>query len=198
MASARQVRRFENTGCVFNSAIPMGSGGAIEGAGNNIGGIPYKHRMQCVSEVLTHFQPQTNAAITPNIWAQLLQLLLIQLKLKRQRTSVEATISQRNLSILLRTLPKAMPESQKLMAMICTPDVQAALLAQQHVGKLVDERVLSKIDLKNKDMNLTDIFNTLFVMIMELAMACKATQSALSEGPAIAGWLRANAPVKRF
>mmetsp|Transcript_137122 Transcript_137122/g.292892 ORF Transcript_137122/g.292892 Transcript_137122/m.292892 type:complete len:184 (-) Transcript_137122:221-772(-) len=82
-----------------------------------------------------------SSSATPEIWHQVMLVLITQLRRKRCHCSLEATLPDRILRLIVAILPKALPQLLQMFSFLWTPAVQAQMLLhpdlRQHMDKFI-------------------------------------------------------------
>lgn len=101
------------------------------------------HELRSIQSVLQQLPPDMDNNTEP--WQQLTLLLLVQLKRKCARAGIEACLSEDVLALLLRVLPKALPDAAPVLKAI-KPQTQAAMLRPpSHLCQTVENHVFAAV-----------------------------------------------------
>mmetsp|Transcript_127107 Transcript_127107/g.353909 ORF Transcript_127107/g.353909 Transcript_127107/m.353909 type:complete len:386 (-) Transcript_127107:366-1523(-) len=88
---------------------------------------------------------QSQGDISPNVWKQLLGMLLVWVKLKRRHTDLEETLPDHIVDFLAQLLPRALPQLQQAAMVFALVEARTALLGQPGLREHIDQSVLPKI-----------------------------------------------------
>lgn len=121
---------------------------------------------------LQKIQQQGEKQLDSGVWRQVLVLLLLQLRVKRERSSLEDTLPDRTLRVIMNVLPKAVPELTHVFTAFCSQDVQADMLQNPNLRANIDEKVLSRMPdlMTGSAMQHTEVLSALFMTIMQSAL----------------------------
>lgn len=111
-----------------------------------------------------------NPQITPEVWRQILMLLFVQLQMKRRRASLEDTLPDRVLKIILRILPRAIPDLALACDVFCAAEVQNMLLQHPEFRAKIQQAVFHVPDSAFQDE--VEVISSFITSVFESAVVC--------------------------
>jgi len=120
---------------------PLGSPTANFGERNDASTM-----LRSLMQVLSQLREPADGPVPVQAWRQAVLMLVSQLSVKRRRASVEETLPTHMLSILIRAMPKAVPELARIGGgALDSPETQEAMLRGPHLRAAIDEKVFTLV-----------------------------------------------------
>jgi len=118
----------------------VSAGASFSGSCSGGGGDQHREMLAGLVQALQG-QPE-GVQIPPHLWRHMLVLLLAQLRLKRQRASLEETLTEHTLRLIMKMMPRAVPELATPFGVFCSPLSQESMLQMSDLRRGIEEHVL--------------------------------------------------------
>jgi hypothetical protein len=120
-------------------------------------------------QVMSELTDNADEPLPVTAWRQAVMMLLSQLSVKRKRASLEETLPDHTLSVLIRAMPEAVPElGQVGGGALLLPEMQEAILRGPSLRAALDERVLNLSCLEAQQLiNEKQVLNSMILSLVK-------------------------------